>query len=235
MNDPFDAWGRLNRKIVEERLSFTSIQEELLRILWRLDERWKKGAVDQGLYRQKGNYYRDTITSLIRARCLLRGADVVLKERTLQGRTDVHKVDFAFPESGDPIVAGEVKAIGSPPHRQYPERPIGIDVDKRIKEVKYTPVDLKRRAAPTISKPWQEWVKHTKPKFYVFWIMRRGARNSVDKILGKVASILEYANGVSAVMYEERERSYAYIFTGGNEISTVDGLTREICDQILER
>lgn len=76
-------------------------------------------------------------------------------------------------------------------------------------------------------------MKRTKPKFYVFWIMRMGARNTVDRILDKVTSILEYANGVSAAVYEEREGSYVYVFTGGRGISKVDELVEEICDEIL--
>jgi len=108
---------------------------------------------------------------------------------------------------------------------------IGVEIDPDFVSLAWE--RLKRETDPIISKPWQEWVKRTKPKFYVFWIMRRGARNTVDRILDKVTSILEYANGVSAVIYEEREGSYAYVFTGGRGISKVDELIEEICQEIL--
>ncbi len=175
--------------------------------------------------------YRNTIISLITARCESRGLSISPKERALEGRTDLHKVDFAYPLEGDPIIAGEVKAIGSPEHNGYGERHIGIDIDKRVKEVKYTPIDLKRKFDPLISKGWFTWVDKTQPKFYVFWIMRQGKKNSLNRILGKVASVGEYANGVSAVIYAPARSHYRYVFLGNKQrrIAPVDDLIDEIC------
>ncbi len=64
---------------------------------------------------------------------------MVLREKALEGSTDIHKVDFAFVNSGRKVelyvIAGEAKMLGSPPHirggKQYPERTISIDIDKR--------------------------------------------------------------------------------------------------------
>jgi len=234
MSSPFSNWGKLNEQIIAQGLSFSNIKDDLLAILEQLDNLWRVGRIPQGKYRQKGNMYRDTIISLIIARCKSKGISISLKERALRGRTDLHKVDFAYPLEGDPVVAGEVKAIGSPEHIGFDERHIGIDIDKRVKEVKYTPIDLKRKFDPLISKDWFTWIDETQPKFYVFWIMRQGEKNSLNKILGKVASIREYANGVSAVIYAPVGPHYQYVFLGSSQqgILPVDDLVDDICNVI---
>ena len=235
---PFGKWRELNEKILRERLYFDDIKEELIEILWKLDGLWREGLIDQGQYRQKGNYYRDTIIALVKARCLDRGLKVEIKEARLEGRTDkIHKVDFAFLYKGKiPVIAGEVKAIGSPPHRignrMYPERNINIDIDKRVKEVKYTPIDLKRKYDPEVSKPWTRWIEETRPKFYTFWLLRLGSSNRLYHILEKIRGIKEYNNGVSAIVYKEDVNSYKYVFTGDNVIQEVDRLTSNIADEI---
>ncbi len=180
--------------------------------------------------------YRDTVISLIIARCKSKGISISIKERALKGRTDLHKVDFAYPLEGDPVVTGEVKAIGSPEHVGFDERYIGMDIDKRVKEVKYTSIDLKRKFGPLVSKDWFTWISETQPKFYVFWIMRQGEKNSLNKVLEKIVSIREYANGVSAVIYASAGSHYRYVFLGSSQqrILSVDDLVNDICNIISE-
>lgn len=53
--------------------------------------------------------------------------------------------------------------------RRYPERTLTIDIDKRIKEVKYTSIDLKRRTDPQVTKEWAEFITETPPAFFSAW------------------------------------------------------------------
>lgn len=135
-----------------------------------------------------------------------------------------------------PVIAGEVKVIGSLPHRIgnriYPERNINIDINKRVKEVKYTPVDLKRKYDPVVSKPWIRWIEETRPKFYTFWLLRLGSSNRLYHILEKIRGIKEYNNGGSTIVYKEDVNSYKYIFTGDNIVQEAGKLTSNIADEI---
>ncbi|ADI31255.1 hypothetical protein [Staphylothermus hellenicus] len=239
MNNPIKEWVELNKVIVNKKLYFKDIEDRLIDIIWRLDKLWRNELIEQGEYRQKGNYYRDTIISLIKACCLEEGFRIEIREARLEGRTDkVHKVDFAYiGRNNVPIIAGEVKAIGSPPHRiggrTYPERNISIDTDKRIKEVKYTPIDLKRKYDPLVSKPWNQWIDETPPKFYTFWLLRLGSSNRLNHILEKIRGLKEYNNGVSAIIYTESRRGYRWVFMKDNIIRGVDELTQEIAQEII--
>lgn len=239
MNNPFKKWIELNKAIANKKLYFRDIENELIDVIWRLDKLWRNGLIEQGQYRQKGNYYRDTIVSLIKARCLDEGYRIEIREARLEGRTDkVHKVDFAYiGRNRVPIVTGEVKAIGSPPHRiggrTYPERNINIDIDKRIKEVKYTPIDLKRKYDPLVLTPWNQWIDETPPKFYTFWLLRLGSSNKINHILEKIRGLREYNNGVSAIIYAESGGVYRWVFMKDNIIRGVDELTQEIAREII--
>lgn len=124
----------------------------------------------------------------------------------------VHKVDFAYLKaiSGHdvPIIAGEAKMLGSPAHirpsgEHYPERPISIDLDKRIKEVKYTSVDLKRKFGISFIRGWEEWIDQSYPRFYSFWGCRLGERNNTSSLIEKFRGVTKYNNGCDVFIYEE--------------------------------
>ncbi|GEM_PF-39663 len=146
---------------------------------------------------------------------------------TLRGYTDVHKVDFAFVDGNIYIIAGEAKMIGSPPHRRggklYPERPISIDIDKRIKEVKYTPIDLKRKFNQNVGS-WLEWIEKTYPKFYSAWLLRLGTRNRVAHLLDKLEGLCEYNNGVGVEIYHEVSGEYRWLDIERSKILSIDEL-----------
>ncbi|MBO8183117.1 MAG: hypothetical protein H0Z28_10055 [Archaeoglobus sp.] len=234
---PLERWASLNDKIARERLSFENIQNELLQILEDLDKLRKTGKIEEGAYRQKGNYFRKTIIALVRARC-----DVALKEETLEGQTDIHKVDFAFINSGKSVklyvVAGEAKMLGSPTHfrdgKQFPERTISIDIDKRIKEVKYTPIDLKRRFSAQMTKGWSKWIDDTYPKFFSAWLMRLGSGNRLSHVISKLEGICEYNNAVGVAIYTEIDGKYQWVEHPLNsKLLDIDQFVKKICEEIL--
>ena len=108
-----------------------------------------------------------------------------------------------------PIIAGEAKMLGSPAHirasgERYPERPISIDLDKRIKEVKYTSVDLKRKFGISFAEGWTKWIDKSYPKFYSFWGCRLGERNKLSSLIEKFSGVIEYNNGCGVFIYKDR-------------------------------
>lgn len=232
---PIPQWQELNRRIVYEKLRWRDIQEELLNILAELDQLRREDRIPEGKYRQKGNYFRDTIIALVKARC-----GYSLRERELLGKTDVHRVDLSYiqdvenPERGVLILAGEVKAMGSPGHkrddRHYPERTITIDIDKRIKEVKYTSVDLKRLIDPQVSKGWDKFIANTPPAFFTAWLMRLASHDRVEHIFKKLAGVTEYTNGVGVALYQEGDDgTYEWIMEIPKPLLTIEALVEEVC------
>ena len=221
-------------------MRFSDCKKDLLKILEILDELWRTGKIEEGIYRQKGNLFKDTISALIEARC-----GISVKETKLKGRTDIHKVDLGtdYVTIGSVetvIIAGEVKMLGSPPHLRggvpVGERPVSIDIDKRIKEVKYTPIDLKRLLNPSIEEGWDQWLEKTPPAFFSFWLLRLGTRNHVDKLMEKFRGLTEYNNGVAVEAYKEENEKYVWTELPYEEygILTIDAAIDQICE-ILQK
>lgn len=235
---PTQRWKSLNRRIVRHKLRWGDIQEELLDILIALDALRRQGRIPEGRYRQKGNDFRDTIIALVQAQC-----GIVLKERRVHGKSDVFRVDLSYlpPSSAsrrNPILlAGEVKAIGSPEHRgkgrRYPERTVSIDIDKRIKEVKYVSVDLKRRTDPEVRLGWSHFIQKTPPAFFVAWLLRVSHRNNVNNIFRKLIGLAEYTNGVGVALYRESSPGrYEWISPLPPPLLSIGELVEAVCHSL---
>ena len=236
---PTPRWKMLNHRIVHEKLQWKDIQEELLAILAELDTLRQEDRIPEGRYRQKGNYFKDTIIALVKAHC-----GFILREREIPGRTDVHRVDLSYlqnaedPQQGVVLLAGEAKAMGSPEHersgKRYPERTLTIDIDKRIKEVKYTSVDLKRRADPQVSKDWDSFITETPPAFFAAWLMRLAAKDRLEHILEKLIGVAEYTNGVGVALYhgEGEGAAYKWITEIPEPLFSIESLIEAICQHL---
>jgi len=130
---------------------FEPIAQEFLDEYYKLVETPRiGGTLPEGEYRQKGNAFRDFISELIFVRS---EGTYRLLDRKVRGYTERnHDVDLAYVVGGRVIVAGEVKMTGSPPHSRgsyvQKERKTQSDLDKRLKEVKFTAVDLKLYHTP---------------------------------------------------------------------------------------
>ncbi len=166
-----------------------------------------------------------------------------LRERELPGKTDVHRVDLSYlqdpedPRRGFVLLAGEAKAMGSPEHerggKRYPERTLTIDIDKRIKEVKYTSIDLKRRSDPQVTKEWAEFITETPPAFFAAWPMRLAVRDRPEHIFEKLTGVTEYTNGVGVALYREQEDgSYEWISEIPAPLLTIEALIEAICHHL---
>ncbi len=154
----------------------------------------------------------------------------------MPGRSDKHAVDLAAFESstGGPILvlAGETKMIGSPPHatksEHYPERTISIDIDKRTKEVKYTPIDLKRVNDPEVSGGWSSWLNKTKPVWVSAWLCRLGSKDKLHNVQEKFESLREYNNATAVAIYRELNGVYEWVPMHSTGLLDLDQLTELI-------
>lgn len=229
--DPFEEWRRLNLEIVKSRRRWSQIHIPLLKLIGHLDYLRRNDRIDEGAYRQKGNLFRDTVQALVAARC-----GVQLKDTKVFGRTDKHDLDFAGfqDEEGTVLVmAGEAKMLGSPPHtragKEYGERTISIDIDKRLKEVKYTPIDLKRSQDSEIQKGWAQWLEETRPMFFSAWLCRLAKRDRLERVVRKFEGLREYNNGVAVAIYRENGGRYEWVDVQSKKLTGMDGLVDLIC------
>jgi hypothetical protein len=167
---------------------FADVQDEWLELMWCLDAYRRFGVVPRGMgsskntserlgaiYRGKGNWFAELLAALLANRTSQRVAPVV----EVQGFSQVHQVDLAWPDRGeDPLVCAETKVTGAPAYGQYPERGAMADFTNRRKELKFAATDLKlfRRDRETAIEHWDEWREASPPRTYFLWAarLRRG-------------------------------------------------------------
>jgi len=136
---------------------FRDFQEEFLIVAQTYNDLWVRGELDQGMYRQKGSYWQRVITGIIET-----STGATSGSRELEGLTGIHRPDMVYLQpDGTPLVVGEAKMLGTRGHWTpqgiwRPDRGGSVDIEKRLKEVKYTPVDLKLRYGGTRVGDWQK-------------------------------------------------------------------------------
>jgi hypothetical protein len=231
---PFTQWDILNEKIRNRGLGWSDIQGHLLEVIKDIDKLRREDQIEEGTYRQKGNRFGDTLRALIQARC-----GVNMPDGHVEGRTDRHDVDLVWIQEGRLKIAIEAKMIGSPSHLRhgtlYQERSIGIDIDKRIKEMKYTGIDLKRHTSPQNIGTWSTWRNNTPPRFAAALLMRLAGRNKVDTIRRKVEGLAEYLNAVGLALYrEDPDGTLSWVALNSQVIFGIGKLVDVVCSW-LER
>ena len=117
---------------------------------------------------------------------------------------DLIDIDICYPEQGSPIVAAEVKLLGTPPHpgNKDKPRPGSADLHKRVREVAFTSMDLKAAYAhPQPIASFQQWVESTLPGYFAFWAIRANDKSDLERVRSTLTSLRAYCNGVGAVIY----------------------------------
>lgn len=176
--------------------SFSKIQSHLLKALSALDVRRVTGEITDGIYRQKGNRFREIIEAIVFNRCQFR-----FDETKLRGYTSTHKVDHFFGfnstklDNRVPFIAGETKLAGTPSWmdagRMRPERIGTVDLEKRTKEIKFTAVDLRLKfAEKSRFSNFEDLLMHGTPRFYAFMGLYMGKIPDGEKI-NRAISLLE--------------------------------------------
>jgi hypothetical protein len=168
--------------------TFPAIEGVFLAAMQEFDRMVVDGTANQGdIQNGKGDFFNDVLALLL-GQC---------SEKTLHTRPNVpglsfrnHKLDVAYPASGEVLLTIETKATGVPKHgrntrQPHPEGRAGsADLDKRIKEAAFKNIDLKAEAArragrgagPTSN--LQSFLRSTFPRCYMFLSVR--VRDAAD-------------------------------------------------------
>ena len=175
------------------------------------DREYSLGDRTSGWYQSKARYFNDIVVALVESET---GATIATRGKRKSVLFSDIDIDMCFPMTGDPIVAAEVKALGTPPHPRNEMKGRGArsDLHKRVREVAFTSMDLKAaysRRAPIDS--FQAWVDATSPTYLSFWSLRVDGRSDHEQVREIVHSLRSYCNGVGAIIYEARSGNFDYV------------------------
>jgi hypothetical protein len=196
---PFDALVERVRDEAVDR--WVSVEREFIEVVEHFDAEFAKGHRDPGWYQAKARYFNDIIVHLL-ANASQKAIAMRCKKRSQL--FDLIDIDICHPEEDPPIVAGEVKALGTPPHPRNQGKPRGgsADLHKRVREVAFTSMDLKAAYAhPQPIASFQQWVETTRPAYFSFWAIRANDANDLERVRSTLSSLRAYCNGVGAVVY----------------------------------
>jgi hypothetical protein len=196
---PFDELLTLIR---EQRLTkWFAIQDDFLRVVERFDSEYRVGGRSMGWYQSKARYFNDVIVNLL-ANLSSKPIEIrCKKDSQLFGKLDV---DICYPKEDPPLIAGEVKALGTPPHPNNKNcaRNGSNDLHKRLREVALTSIDLKvAYSGPQPIRSFQNWVDSTPPGYFSFWAIRANDEADFERVRSMLARLRSYCNGVAAVIY----------------------------------
>lgn len=180
---------------------WSSIEHDFLGAVERFDSEYRSGRRPSGWYQSKARYFNDIIVAILANVSKKPIAVRRKKESQLFGRLDV---DICYPDEDVPKIAGEVKALGTPPHPNNKNRARNgsSDLHKRLREVALTSLDLKvAYSAPQPIRSFQNWVDSTSPGYFSFWAVRANDDADFERVRSMLFSLRSYCNGVAAVVY----------------------------------
>lgn len=190
------------------RKTWDDVEADVIAAIALFDTEYSTGERDRGWYQCKARYFNDIVVRLIEIRsgCKLTSRLKVRSE--LFGELDA---DFCYPGAKNPIVAGETKVLGTPPHPQnrHLARAGSNDLHKRLREVALTSLDFKvAHSAPTPIASFQSWVDKTDPGYFAFWAIRAKDDRDLAKVRTMLTGLRTYCNGVGAVLYRAPDSAF---------------------------
>lgn len=169
--------------LLMETGSFAQVEHLLRDAMWDFDLAVAGGIADQGdIQNGKGDFFNDFLGELLR---FCSGKEVHTRPNVPGLIFRKHKLDIAYPRTGQVELMVETKMTGIPKHprsekQKHPEgRAASADLDKRIKESAFKNIDIKgehaRHAAVGGGAPGgslTEWLRQTRPASYLFFACR---------------------------------------------------------------
>lgn len=212
---------------------WSEIQDDFTHVVERFDTEYRTGERSTGWYQSKARYFNNIIVALLSN---LSGKSVLMrkkKDSQLFGKLDV---DICFPAGDPPRIAGEVKALGTPPHPKNKNRARSgsNDLHKRLREVALTSIDLKvAYSGPKTIQSFQNWIDSTPPGYFSFWAIRANDVPDLERVRSMLSSLRSYCNGVAAVVYSpvSLHRPTTYVIKKIPELD-IDRSIREMAQRI---
>jgi hypothetical protein len=214
----FPAFRALLERVEAERIeTFAEIERDFVAAMSTFDERVAAGDITSGQNQNKGLFFNELIARLVERRAGFGVAQRGKRPGILLPQVDV---DLCFPadRKARPVLIAEVKMAGTPKHPRSPEagplgRPASADVDKRIREIALSVIDLKladKQGGTTVIDDITSWIQATEPRFFAIFGLRIIDDNDRRKVVGRFQHLANsYANGVGLALYEPVDASSA--------------------------
>ncbi|MEK6327304.1 MAG: hypothetical protein AABM66_07240 [Actinomycetota bacterium] len=220
--------------------TFREVEPVYLRAMQDFDALVADGTADQGdIQNGKGDFLNDAL-ALMLANCSGKQLHTRPGVPGLSFRN--HKLDVAYPATGDVELVIETKATGIPKHprnkkQKHPEGRAGsADLEKRIKEASFKNIDIKAEAARLAGKgggPTTDlgtWLKSAPPRCFLFLAVRvRDAadlRRSID--FGHTAATWFDACGLCCYGWAASHESYESKPVGATSLE-LDRVLSNVC------
>jgi hypothetical protein len=230
----FAPFEHLLERVRDEQIpKWSAVEEEFIHAVEKFDTEYALGSRKSGWYQAKARYFNDVIVDLLSNMSNKAILSRCKKASQLFRKIDI---DICFPGEGDPIVAGEVKALGTPPHprNKNTARRGSNDLHKRVREVGFTSTDLKAAyASPQSIRSFQEWIDTTSPGYFSFWAVRVDDSTDLESVRGMLTSMRAYCNGIGAVIYQPTSPSTATSYRAHDVAGlSIDFALREMAQRI---
>jgi hypothetical protein len=220
--------------------TFRQVEPTYLAAMEEFDALVADGVATQGDARNgKGDFFNDMLALLL-ANC---------SDKKLHTRPGVpglsfrnHKLDVAYPASGQVELVIETKASGIPKHpgNQAQKNPEGrggaADLEKRIKEASFKNIDIKAEQARLAGKgggPTSDlgsWIKSAPPRCYMFLAVRvrdeADLRNTI--VFGHIAATWFDACGLYCYGWNKKKSAYEPKSVGATALE-LDRVLANVC------
>jgi hypothetical protein len=203
---------------------WVAIEDAFLAIVSEFDELFVTGQMDIGNYKAKARYFNDLIAHLLANST---GRVIATRAKRAGLSFPAHDVDVAYPAEASyiPLALGEVKIAGMPP---YPGnvntsgetgRPVSQDLDKRIREIGFTAIDLKRGANEAIRLTKTGGGRDFTPLYVAIYAARAASDGDLAATVRKLTALRDhYADAVGVFLYRapnaKRPTSYEKVDPG---------------------
>ena len=215
-----------------EATTWTEVEQSFIDVVTAFDAEYAQGKREKGWYQLKARYFNDLVVAIIENAT---GEEISTRSKKRSVLFSEIDIDMCFPGEGDPIVAAEVKALGTPPHpgNDFVARKAYSDLHKRVREVAFTSMDIKAAyAKPRIISSFQSWVDTTEPAYSSFWAMRVAGESDLSQVRSILSSRKSYCNGVGAVIYGVNEPSASYVVKPYPEFA-MDRAIRDFTQRVI--
>jgi hypothetical protein len=189
--------------------TFVEVEQDFVAAMSAFDHRVAAGDFTSGQNQNKGLFFNELVARLIE-RCA--GLGVAQRGKRPGILLPTVDVDLCFPadKKTRPAMIAEVKMAGLPKHPGSPKagimgRSASSDVDKRIREIALSVIDLKLADAQggTVAiGDITSWIQETRPRFFVLYGLRIIDDKDLEKVKGRFQYLANsYANGVGLALY----------------------------------
>lgn len=225
--------------VAEKTGSFALAEKLFLQAMWQFDAHVASGVANQGdIQNGKGDFFNDFLSGVLGA---CSGKEVHTRPGVPGLSFRNHKLDIAYPATGQIELVVETKATGVPKHGRNPQqknpegRPGSADLEKRIKEAAFKNIDIKGEVARVGGKgggatsDLGHWLRSTPPKCYLFLAVRVVDHNDLARAADLAQTATVWFDGCGLYSYGKDNAGTGYEPKKVHTTLELDRVLSQVC------